>query len=63
MMEYARTILPRISYSEALFRKELIKCIGWSKPAELQELKAWCYLMFYHQFPGIIEAAFPEIAA
>lgn len=63
MMEYARTILPRVSYSKDLFRKELIKCIGWSKPEELQELKTWCYQVFYHRFPGIVEAAFSEIAA
>jgi hypothetical protein len=33
-MEYAKTILPRVSFSETLFKKELIKCMGWMKPSE-----------------------------
>jgi hypothetical protein len=63
MIEYAKTILPRISYSEGLFRKELMKCIRWSKPDELHELKRWCQRVFYKQYQEIIDEAFAGIAA
>ena len=63
MIEYAKTILPKVSFSEELFRKELIKCIGWMNPRELEELKRWCYAKFYNAFPGIIDDAFRHIAA
>lgn len=58
MMEYAKTILPKVSFSRFLFRKELLKCIGWMKPAERYELKQWCTLTFSKQFPDILSEAF-----
>lgn len=58
MMEYAKTILPKVSFSRFLFRKELLKCIGWMKPAERHELKQWCILTFSQQFPDILNEAF-----
>jgi len=63
MIEYAKTILPRVSFSETLFRKELIKCMGWMKPSEKNELKRWCLIMFYSQFPLILDEVFANIAA
>lgn len=63
MIEYAKTILPRVSFSAELFRKELLKCIGWMKPGELHELKQWCHGMFSKQFPDILKEAFANIAA
>jgi len=63
MIEYAKTILPRVSFSKALFRKELIKCIGWMKPGELNELKRWCRTKFHNQFPDILDEVFANNAA
>ena len=63
MIEYAKTILPRFSYSESLFKKELMTCLRWAKPHEINELKAWCILAFYHQFPHVLDDVFTHIAA
>jgi hypothetical protein len=63
MIEYAKTILPRVSFSKSLFRKELLKCIGWMKPDELNELKRWCHGMFQNLYPDILDEAFANIAA
>jgi hypothetical protein len=58
MIEYAKVILPKVTFSKFLFRKELLKCIGWSKPAERSELKKWCFTTFSNQYPDVLEEAF-----
>ncbi len=58
MIEYAKTILPKVSFSKFLFRKELLKCIGWMKPAERSELKQWCLVTFNSQYPDVLNEAF-----
>jgi hypothetical protein len=63
MIEYAKTILPKVSFSEELFRKELVKCINWMNPKELVEFRKWCFSKFYCVYPLIIEEAFRHIAA
>lgn len=63
MIEYAKTILPRVSFCKSLFKKELVKCIGWTKPGELNELKRWCQGMFHKQYPDVLDEAFANIAA
>lgn len=61
MIEYAKTILPKVSFSRKLFRKELNKCIGWMTPQELGELKVWCQTRFSNQYPKILEEAFEQV--
>jgi hypothetical protein len=63
MMEYAKVILPKVSFSKFLFRKELLKCIGWMKPTERVELKLWCLSNFRNEFPDVLEEAFAIQAA
>lgn len=63
MIEYAKVILPKVSFSKFLFRKELLKCIGWMKPPELVELKQWCQSNFRNEFPDVLEEAFNVQAA
>ncbi|HOI49385.1 MAG TPA: hypothetical protein PK167_08775 [Prolixibacteraceae bacterium] len=63
MIEYAKVILPKVVFSKDLFRKELLKCIGWTKPAEMEELKRWCFENFRESFPDILNEAFANIAA
>lgn len=63
MIEYAKTILPLVSFSKSLFRKELLKCIGWMKPAEMDEFRQWCNRMFYKQYPDVLEEVFERIPA
>jgi hypothetical protein len=63
MLEYAKVILPKVSFSKELFRKELIKCIGWVEEDQRDELYDWCYENFKEIYPDIISSVFPKIRA
>jgi hypothetical protein len=63
MLEYAKIILPKVSFSRELFHKELIKCINWVEKDQLLELRDWCYENFGHLYPHILEKEFANIAA
>jgi hypothetical protein len=63
MMEYAKVILPRVTFSKFLFRKELLKCLKWMKPSERNEFKNWCQHTFNHQYPDILNEAFDNQVA
>jgi len=63
MFEYAKIILPKVSFSKDLFRKELNKCINWVEPDELHELYEWCYENFNEMYPDVLAEAFSTIAA
>ncbi len=63
MLEYAKVILPKVSFSRDLFRKELTKCINWVGDAEISNLKAWCYENFLDMYPDILTNAFAKKAA
>lgn len=62
MMEYARVILPKVSFSRELFRKELMKCINWVGESELNELRVWCFDNFMEIYPDILTKAFAKNA-
>ncbi len=63
MLEYAKVILPKVSFSKRLFRKELNKCINWVETDEQQDLYIWCYQRFQKLYPNVLAEAFAEIAA
>lgn len=63
MLEYAKVILPKVSFSRELFRKELIKCIKWVEEDQVQELYSWCYQKFQKMYPDVLAEAFADIAA
>lgn len=63
MLEYAKVILPKVSFSRELFRKELIKCIDWVEENQVQELYTWCYQNFQKLYPDVLAEAFAGIAA
>jgi len=63
MLEYAKVILPKVSFSRHLFRKELMKCIRWVEPYEIQELHDWCCENFKDMYPDVLEEVFSSIAA
>ncbi len=63
MLEYAKVILPKVSFSKELFRKELNKCIHWVEPNQIQELYTWCYENFKEIYPDVLAEAFADIAA
>ena len=63
MLEYAKVILPKVSFSKDLFMKELNKCIGWVEKDQRNELFTWCYQNFNDMYPDVLSKAFPGIAA
>ena len=64
MIEYAKVILPKVTFSRELFRKELFKSIKWVEGGdELAELHRWCVDNFNHLYPNIISEAFEGLAA
>lgn len=63
MLEYAKVILPKVSFSRELFRKELNKCIDWVEPDQVQDLYAWCIQQFQKMYPNVLAEAFADIAA
>ncbi len=63
MLEYAKVILPKVSFSRQLFRKELEKCINWVEAPDLGIMKEWCYETFGDMYPEILDQAFSELAA
>ena len=63
MLEYAKVILPKVSFSKDLFRKELNKCISWLEDDQIQELFEWCNNNFKQKYPDVLAEAFAEIAA
>ena len=63
MLDYAKIILPKVSFSEELFKKELNKCIKWVEADEVQELHDWCYKNFKNKFAVILDEVFSTVAA
>jgi hypothetical protein len=63
MLEYAKVILPKVSFSKELFEKELNKCISWVDKNERYELYIWCYENFNEMYPDILSKSFAGIAA
>ncbi len=54
MLEYAKTILKKVSFDRNLFEKELKKAIKMLVPKELWEFKKWCYDQFGHVYQPIL---------
>lgn len=63
MLEYAKVILPKVSFSRDLFRKELVKCINWVSESEIETLKKWCLENFKEMYSDILTDAFSKKAA
>ncbi|GAB1451364.1 hypothetical protein MASR2M47_14200 [Draconibacterium sp.] len=63
MLEYAKVILPKVSFSKDLFNKELNKCIGWVEQDQVRELFVWCNENFKEMYPDVLLKAFAGIAA
>jgi hypothetical protein len=63
MLEYAKVILPKVSFSRELFNKELNKCINWLEEDQVRELFVWCNENFKEMYPDVLSKAFAGIAA
>lgn len=62
MLEYAKTILVKVSFDKILFEKELRKALRMLVPAELVQLKAWCYQQFSKLYRRILNRVFRQAA-
>ncbi len=63
MLDYAKIILPNVSFSEELFKKELSKCIKWVENEEMQELHDWCYKNFREKYAHVLDEVFSTVVA
>ncbi|MFW5831884.1 MAG: hypothetical protein ACOC11_02595 [Prolixibacteraceae bacterium] len=63
MLEYSKIILPKVSFSRHLFKKELNKCAKWVDTHEVKELYKWCDENFGDMYPDILEEVFADVAA
>jgi hypothetical protein len=61
MLEYTKTILQKVSFSPALFGKELKKSLQWLKKEEINILRSWCILTFGDLYFEIISETFGGI--
>ena len=61
MLDYAKIILPKVSFSMRLFKKELAKCIRWVEPSEVQELHDLCYKNFNNKYPEVMDEVFSGV--
>ncbi|MDU0369247.1 hypothetical protein ACFPAF_02475 [Hymenobacter endophyticus] len=63
MLEYAKTILLKVSFDRILFEKELRKALRNLVPVELSELKAWCYQQFSKLYRRVLNRVFRQAVA
>lgn len=49
MLDYAKTILKKVSFSKELFIKEYEKFLNWLQPGEREELYQWCNIYYSDQ--------------
>ena len=63
MFDYAKVILPKVSFSRDLFRKELAKCAGWVEPEDQFDFREWCEENFGDMYPEILEEVLTTKAA
>ncbi|WP_426493085.1 hypothetical protein [Hymenobacter sp. 102] len=63
MLEYAKTILLKVSFDRILFEKELRKALRNLVPAELSELKTWCYKQFSKLYRRVLNRVFRQPVA
>lgn len=58
MLEYTKMILQKVSFSPALFGKELGKSLKWLQQDEIRALKSWCMMTFGDIYQDIISDTF-----
>jgi len=62
MLEYAKTILLKVSFDKVLFEKELRKAVRTLAPDELLLFKDWCYKQFSKLYQLILNRVFGQPA-
>ncbi len=61
MLEYIKLILLKVSFSRTLFEKELRKAIRTLVPAELLQLRNWCYEQFSSRYLALLDRHFAPV--
>ena len=61
MLDYAKMILLKVSFSKALFEKELRKALRVVLPAELPDFRAWCYQQFARIYRKVLKRVFGSL--
>lgn len=56
MLKFSKSVLKKVSFDKALFKKELKKSISWINKKELAILKVWCLATFTKHTSLILEA-------
>ena len=46
MLEYSKKILPKFSFDDQLFKKEIMKSYSYLDESEKQEFEEWCIKTF-----------------
>ncbi|AIZ64649.1 hypothetical protein PK28_14995 [Hymenobacter sp. DG25B] len=62
MLEYAKTILTKVSFDKILFEKELRKALRMLGSEELHQLKTWCYQKFARIYQNILNRVFAQFS-
>lgn len=57
-LDYVKLILAKVSFDQALFKKELKKAIGILLPHEISYLKEWCYQRFGRMYASVLNECF-----
>jgi hypothetical protein len=62
MLEYAKTILMKVSFDNLLFEKELRKARKvLEQEEEKRQLMQWCYEMFSKKHPLVLRNVYAEV--
>jgi hypothetical protein len=61
MLEYCKIILQKVSFSPALFAKELKKALKWLKNDDKSAFQAWCTMTYGDLYPDIIQESFKRV--
>ena len=58
MLDYVKMILLKVSFSKALFEKELRKALKMLMPAEVPDFRSWCYEQFARVYRRVLKRVF-----
>ncbi len=57
-LDYVKTILTKVSFDQALFKKELNKALCVLLPHEISLLRVWCYRRFGKLYASTLDECF-----
>ena len=61
MLEYAKTVLEKVSFSKSLFTKELSKFLIWLTPKDTSQLYSWCIDEYGDEYNDVIRNVFKKV--